>query len=106
MLGWLQKPRTVSRREEVRQRVERGDWHGSEIARQDVSFSVQSARQARTLNGKWEVLQQVEGVPCAGMGQKWVRSIHKQGINKRVVVWLQIQKPSIMSRRAEVQQRV
>ncbi len=51
VLGWFQKPRTVSRREEVRQRVERGDWHGSEIGRQHVSFLVQSARQARTLNG-------------------------------------------------------
>jgi hypothetical protein len=39
------------------------------------------------------------------MGQKWVSSIHKEGINKRVVGWLQIQKPSI-GRRAEVQQRV
>jgi len=34
VLGWFQKPRTVSRREEVRQRVERGDWHGSEIGKQ------------------------------------------------------------------------
>ncbi len=33
VLGWFQKPRTVSRREEVRQRVERGDWHGSEIGK-------------------------------------------------------------------------
>ncbi len=58
------------------------------------------------MNGKWEVLQQVELVPCAGMGQNWVSSIHKEGINKRVVGWLQIQKPSIVRRRAEVQQWV
>jgi hypothetical protein len=54
---WMvQKPRTVSRREEVWQqlRVEWRDRHGSEIGRQHLSFLVQSAGQARTVNGKVE----------------------------------------------------
>ncbi len=67
--GLAQKPRTVSRREEVRQRVERGDWHGSEIGKQH-KFLLQSAGQARTLNVRGGGCPLVDGiwVPCTGMG--------------------------------------
>jgi hypothetical protein len=37
--GWLQKPRTVNRSEEVRQQVVWGNWHGSEIGKQHKFLS-------------------------------------------------------------------
>jgi hypothetical protein len=39
VVGWLQKPRTVCRREEVLQRVDLVEWHGSEIGKQHEFLS-------------------------------------------------------------------
>jgi hypothetical protein len=58
VLGWLKKPRTVSRREEVRQRVERGVRQGSEIGKKHKFLSSEGS------------CKQVKWVLCAGIGQK------------------------------------
>jgi hypothetical protein len=58
VLGWFQKPRTVNRREEVRQRVERGEWHGSEIGEHHKFLSSECwASQASEWIGGGGVLQ-------------------------------------------------
>jgi hypothetical protein len=35
-MAWFQKPKTVRKKEEVLERVDRGDWRGSEIGERDL----------------------------------------------------------------------
>jgi hypothetical protein len=36
-MAWFQKPKTVRKKEEVLERVDRGDWRGSEIGERDLA---------------------------------------------------------------------
>jgi hypothetical protein len=60
----VQKPKTVSRREEVRHRVEHGDWHGSEIGKQHKFLSSECWA---SQDCEWKgggLLQQWSGYAC------------------------------------------